>query len=453
MTRPLLSVALLALTAVACKAKTDEFYAKIVPCASAGSRECGTTQAGKPMTCVSSTSLGGGSFCAEACDPKDTAPAGFTCIAAGALLQHCTPSADADAAVVDCPAGLSCYRTSLVQNQGLCMSLDTCGKNADCDPGEICASTVVTDQLPEALKPAVKADHLHCLRDGCKSSGMACPTGQTCLGSKLAFNATIDNLCVPACDSNKDCPPNFACLRNPETAPDAPQMCFPGMIGARCGTDQNCLFGACTDLGVEFKVCSIPCADDRQCGALNTDTDVFVCANHHCVTQRPFQGANCNTMGGDAVCPPGQRCFGESPYGGVLEHGECRVPCDPVDHSCPSRGGLPHVCLGANHDGGCYPSNFGTPCANNDQCVAGIVGFTCSIAGPDPHSNTDYSARICTITCQTDADCDANTWTKEIGFCSAEHICRLSAGIGGQCERGAHCISRRCASNRCVAAI
>jgi hypothetical protein len=451
--RPQLTALLLVLSAVACKAKTDDFYAKVFPCSGTSSLECGTTKAGKPMTCVSSASLGGGSFCAETCDPNETAPLGSTCTASGALLQQCTPNVDAgaDASVVECPAGLSCYRTSLAENRGLCLSVPTCTDNSECGTGTICASAVVKAQLPPALASAVTADHLHCLRGGCKSSGMSCPTGQVCIGSVLAFDPDIDNLCVPACDSNKDCPPNFTCLRNPETAPGGPHMCFPGMVGARCSTDQNCLIGACTDVGVEFDVCSLPCATDAQCAALSTDTDVFVCAKNHCVTARPFQGANCSPTGDDgAVCPAGLRCFDESPYGGVLLHGECRVACDPLDHSCPARGGLPHVCLGAAHDGGCYPSSFGTPCATKADCVA---NFECMLAGPDPHSNTDYSDRICTVPCEADADCDKNVWTKKIGFCSSEHICRLAAGIGGDCDRATQCISRRCVANHCVAPI
>lgn len=450
--RTTVALALLSLTAFACKAKTEDFYDKVFPCSGAGSLECGKTRDGKLMTCASAAGLGGGSFCAETCDPKNPSavPAGFGCTAAGALLQECTPAtgAGADGAVIDCPEGLSCYRTSLLENRGVCLSLDTCSSDGECGPGTTCASTVVQKQFPPAIRSLAATDHLHCVSSGCKASGTACPTGQVCVGSSLAFGPEIDNLCVPRCTSNKDCPPNFSCLRNPETAPGAQEMCFPGMVGARCATAQNCLIGACTDVGVEFNVCSLPCADDRTCGALNTASDVFICAKNHCVTQRPFQGANCSPSGeGGAACPANLQCFEESPYSGPVVHAECRVPCD-ANHKCPARGGIPHVCLGEHYDGGCYPSSFGTPCETKSDCVA---GFECMLASPDSHSNTNYSPRICTMPCDIDAQCDANTWTKRMGFCSDEHICRLAAGEERACDRDSHCISRRCDNNKCVA--
>jgi hypothetical protein len=450
--RPLLAVIALATIALACKAKTDDFYASIFPCTGAVPDECGTTRAGKPMTCVSAEGLGGSRFCAEACDPKGTAPlpAGYACVAAGALLQECTPNTDGgvDAAVVSCPAGLSCYRTSLLANIGVCMSLKTCSADSECGTGMVCASTVVKNGLPPSLASVIETDHLYCLTNGCKTDGMGCPTGQVCIGKKLAFGPEIDDLCAPGCDSDKDCPPNFSCLRNPETAPGSPNLCFPGLVGSRCAAAQNCLIGACTDVGVEFNVCSVPCANTKQCETLNTLSDVFVCAKNHCLTQRPFQGANCSPNVSDgATCPAGLECFDDAPYGGLVTHGECRVPCG-ADHKCPSRGGIPHVCLGANHDGGCYPSSFGTPCETTADCVA---DFQCLLAKEDSHSNTNYSPRICTMTCDTDADCDANSWTKEIGFCSDEHLCRLSAGEGRACDRDFHCISRRCDNKICVA--
>jgi hypothetical protein len=278
-------------------------------------------------------------------------------------------------------------------------------------------------------------DHLYCLAAGCKTQHVNCNAGESCLGLSLSFGSDIDELCVPSCDLDKACPPGFTCLRNARWAPGSTPLCFPGLIGTRCATQQDCLLGACTDVGVEFDVCTIPCTKNEECAALNSATDIYFCSTGRCLTPRPFQGSNCTE---DAHCIAGQRCLGKTPVG-VLSHGECRIPCD-ADGQCPARGGLPHVCLGKDHEGGCYPSSFALPCATQADCVG---NFQCLAAGPDPRSLTDYSPSICTIPCSTDADCDANTWTKKSGFCR-DGICRLAGGIQATCDRNAQCASDRC---------
>jgi hypothetical protein len=444
--RPALALAALLLCGLACKTKEDEFYTKVFPCTPNSTDQCGTARNGKPMKCFSAVSLGGSAFCAESCDPKvpGSAPAGTICTASGALLTECKPlpsAADggADAGVEGtCPEGLSCYRTSLGENRGVCMALPTCSSNEECTTGtrRTCASSLIRSVLPSAVAAVSSTDHLHCVQSGCQTANMACPTGEACLGSAVYLSQAVNDACVPTCEDSTDCPPNFTCLHDPVTAPGGPRVCFPRMVGSRCSAAENCLAGQCTNVGVEFNVCAVPCALDAQCGILNTPTDIFVCAQGHCLTPRPFQGNYCTD---DSGCPAGLHCFDESPFG-PSTHKECRLPCD-VGGKCPSRGGLPHICLGANHDGGCYPSSFGMPCSTQADCIA---DFKCMPAGRDSHSRTDYSPTICTIPCTVDADCDRDSWTKFRGYCSAEKICRLSGGLGTECDRDAMCEQDRC---------
>jgi hypothetical protein len=447
--RLLLPIVVALVSAAACKAKKDAFYAEVFPCSTPGPGECGTTEDGAPMTCFSAKGLGGQLFCAESCDPHGSpSRPGTTCTSSGALLVTCEPKVDGDASG-GCPAGLSCYRTSLSDSRGVCLAMNVCSADSDCagTSRPTCAASIIQKVLPPAVAATAATDHLHCVQTGCKTSNMSCPVGEVCIGSYLSFGLPVDDACVPGCDETRPCPPNFTCLRDALTAPGGPPMCFPGMVGARCSAPENCLAGQCTDVGVEFGVCSVPCRSDLECKALNTLTDVFVCVGApagHCLTPRPFQGSNCSTdaqaMTSGVQCPAGQQCFDESPYG-ILQHGECRVPCD-ADGKCPARGGLPHVCLGASHDGGCYPSSFGTPCASDTDCIA---DFKCLAAQPDDaHSRTGYSAKICTIPCGTDADCDADTWIKKRGYCSGEGLCRLGGGDGSPCDRAAQCESHRC---------
>jgi hypothetical protein len=56
---------------------------------------------------------------------------------------------------------------------------------------------------------------------------------------------------------------------------------------------------------------------------------------------------------------------------------------------------------------------------------------------PDPQLGAP-AASICTATCATDADCDANPETMGDGYCSEGH-CRLGAGPNAPCMRHEHC--------------
>jgi hypothetical protein len=459
--RALRSLFALLVLLTACKAKKAEFYDKVFACDPNAGNTCGTTEAGDPMVCYSATTLGGTGFCAAPCDPNDPAVArsGVTCAAvtlgeadggtaaSGALLTECAPSDP-----TSCPEGLTCYRTGLTEDAGVCLALPVCDKSADCIQSRpMCATDVIRGAIPATVVSMLKTDHLHCLAVGCKSAGTQCAPGEGCVGAFLNFGSSIDELCVPRCDVHNACPPNFTCLQDTKWAPGAPPICFPGMLGSRCRDADDCLMGVCTDVGVEFNVCTIPCASDAQCLPLSTPTDAYTCANGHCLTVRPFSGSNCAT---DADCISIQRCVGGS-VTGMMKHGECRTPCD-ADGKCPARAGIPHVCLGKNREGLCYPSTFATPCETQADCTASLK---CLEAGPNAQTpQTNYATHLCTLTCTTDADCDANPLTKKVGFCQSG-ICRLAGGDGVACDRNAQCGSHRCEApagstdKACVAAL
>ena len=126
-----------------------------------------------------------------------------------------------------------------------------------------------------------------------------------------------------------------------------------------------------------------------------------------------------------------------SPYQ-TMPVGECRVPCGPSGE-CEARGGVPHVCL-ADGAGGCFPGRFGLPCTDSSQCMA---GFTCETVTNQIAAGGPITQAVCTVPCTTDADCDANPWTTNAGYCDGGY-CQLGAGTGEHCERNAHCRTRRC---------
>lgn len=480
-------VVVAAVVSMGCRAREDAFWNTVFPCTTDG--ECGTTKAGRPMICYPGSSLADSSgFCAEACDPSkapDTvssqtcAPSGSS----GALLKKCRPQAShlhPEDKALGCPGALSCYRTSLLEDTGVCLKTDVCSHETPCpgNSGAVCSGVVLESLLPDtsqSLNVTFRTDSFQCVRNHCQTESTDCGAG-ACFGDYYHHGPPLDDLCVPRCDSGLHCPPNYTCARSAQGAPSAPKICIPGLPGMRCTHNQDCLIGTCVDVGLESNVCALlPCTSDDTCTALNSSLDRFVCAraagvlktgatgssgpgSGWCVALGAFHGANCCQAGmtcdGTPSCSEGQSCL---TYGAVetnMVHGECRVPC--VDGSCPARGGVPHVCLGPNNEGGCYPATLGMPCALGASCIAPL---TCQAAAADPRSLYNYSASICTMACSSDADCASEPLASD-GYCGCEDatnsaaaggcrdggpaLCRVKGRDGVPCERAEQCTSRNC---------
>jgi hypothetical protein len=181
---------------------------------------------------------------------------------------------------------------------------------------------------------------------------------------------------------------------------------------------------------------------DVDCASLNTPASTFVCvegvpsAGKHCVLKEEFNGTNCDDV---TDCQDGFICTQVSPYTPTTSHGECRLPCGD-DLSCPTRGGIPHVCL-AGGAGGCFPSSFGLPCASDEDCLPEL---SCLPVLPDAHTVID-SPMVCTMSCATDSDCIANPLIRDFSFCRQdEHRCRLAGFAGAPCEADNQCTSSHC---------
>ena len=444
-----------------CRAKEDDFYKMTFPCNLAmDGNDCGQTREGRPMTCFEADQLGGTNFCAEACDPKvpDRDPKRFRCLESGARLQVCHPTAsrqDASDPTQGCPAGLDCYRTSLIEDVGLCMLVPVCSADNPCtgNTRTLCAGTLA--QTVSSLP--LLTDNLQCLTTGCATAARVCQSGEVCLGSLYSVPSNANDICVPSCDADLHCPPNFACTRNLVSSPGAPAICVPGVPGTRCSADQDCIAGTCRDIGVEFRICALPvaCSVNAQCAPLST-SDAFVCIPGNpgvCAALTVFDGANCTDVANSTDCPTGMRCFAYSPFVPTMPHGECRIPC-AADGTCPRRGGLPHVCLGEDQQGGCYPGRIGMPCHGSSDCVEPL---SCASVPPDPRSRVNYSPSICTSPCATDQDCNSPL---TIGtFCSCDPsganaadgscpdgmgFCRVAGWVGAVCSRNEQCNTRNC---------
>jgi hypothetical protein len=431
------------LSALGCHAKVDEFFERTFPCdIQAPTNTCGVDREGNEMICVSEPQLGGQAFCAETCDPALSAESsdGTVCLNTGARVVGCAPTRGKVDKTVACPAGLRCYRTDVIFDEGICLPVPVCATDSDCvNPTRPrCAGQVLRDLYPGL---PIATDGLQCLADHCDAARGGCPTGESCLAAVLPLIPGTPDVCLPNCDGNLHCPPNFVCGRV-ASGPGTPPICIPGLPGYRCTSDLDCLLGFCVDTGAGFNVCAMPCHSDENCVIYNRTADGFVCVpdiagtGKHCVTLSPFAGAVCQTS---ADCPADEQCFQYTPYESTLT-GECRVPCG-ADGSCPSRGGVPHVCL-LDGEGGCFPGAFGLPCAGPNQCYADLscVDVTPTGAGP---SSVRSATKICTIACMTDSDCDADPWVLHQGYCD-DGFCRLGGGAGDPCQREQECRTRIC---------
>jgi len=197
--------------------------------ATLGRASCGQLAGAPPTICFPASELGGEDFCADGCDPsapladRDSGPLTtfdptyWQCVpmqGSGALLLKCHPDSNATAQA-DCPAGLSCYRTSIVpsgSSQGVCIRMPVCTTDADCPTRQrsTCISGFIADLLPANARAQV--DHLNCIHAGCSTSQAPCPGSEVCLGTAYG---QLSGICVSACDSALQCAPNYSC------APDA----------------------------------------------------------------------------------------------------------------------------------------------------------------------------------------------------------------------------------------
>lgn len=431
-----------------CHAQEDSFYEKVFTCSVGAPNSCGTTRDGAPMTCFAGSQLGGDDFCVPSCDPAVPSPdPGSACLPSGVLLHVCHPDASKTDPAQGCPADLQCYRTDLLFDDGLCMKMRLCTEDSDCtgDPRRrACAATIARGLYPALLGGA---DNLQCVQPNCKTLGSSCAPGESCLADFLSRGSDFPEICVPNCDANLHCPPNFACSVSPTPAGPA-AICVPALLGSRCNAEQDCSTGSCLDTGAGFSECllPLPCQTDEDCAFLDGFLGAFVCADGvpgqraRCVALNPFHGVDCLTS---SDCPAGQDCFVYSPFEVSTTQGECRVPCD-ADLACPNRGGVPHVCVG-DGQGGCYPSDFALPCQKAEDCRSGL---SCVAAPPNPQSVVTSGA-ICTTACTTDDDCANLPAIHGLGFCE-RNLCRSGGQQGAPCDRDAQCRRHLCSSGTCL---
>ncbi len=432
----------------ACKVDKEEFQQKLWTCnASAADPACGTDTEGEPMSCVAAYQLGGRNFCALSCDKNQPAGEGNVCLstgrtptgpASGAQLTSCKP----DPRNPSCEnPELRCLRTDLLTDTGVCMTVNTCKENSDCrDPvRSVCMGSLVHDLYGD--KANLKTDSSYCLQFGCKARRTSCSPGETCMRDVLPKRLRPYDICVPNCDANRNCPPNYFCYPDLYSKSLEP-VCIPGLLGLRCRSSMDCLFGDCIPTGAGYNVCSVGCNTDSECEKYDSAHGTFFCASQdggkkYCAGARAFGGGYCNSTDD---CRANETCSTIPPDG--IKY--CLFKCNP-DLTCPSFGGVAHTCIpqlvpGADKNPDlwvCVPGSFGRPCAKQAQCIGDL---TCIRENPaDPRTGK------CTAQCKNDDECQKGSRFTRDGFCdAAKGLCVPPLDDDVACDRSVQCESGKC---------
>jgi hypothetical protein len=432
-----------------CQVDRASFYQRIFSCnPNAANPACGSDEQDQPMACVPAYQLGGRNFCAPGCSVERDGVDGAgdaVCLPAGprnaaqqtpgARLLRCNPAPRGGGCAHE---ELSCLRTDLLADEGVCMTVNTCQEDRDCrDPVRSrCMGTLLRQTYDKA---DLTTDQTYCLQANCKANRTACSPGETCMSDVLPASSRPIDICVPNCDANGHCPPNYFCYSSVYSK-KVPPICIPGLPGLRCNSNLDCLFGECVQGDAPFKSCSVRCKGDSDCARFDSVHATLFCnPEGWCAGVRATRGTQCDF---DSDCHyPGEIC---ARITNLLPKGQCLQPCPT--RKCPAYGGVPHACRPQVDPGGlvqpqslpwvCWPGFLGQLCFDNADCLPGLGCMPLAANSP---------ARICTYPCGGDGDCAANRFSKE-GWCDlAAGICRSPLFDGDVCERNPQCDSRTCA--------
>lgn len=378
----LLGCALLAACSVQRPGPLDQVY----PCATSDDCLDG-------FTCVDRSMLGQPGFCSPSCDPAratSTCPLGL-CTPEGACLSRCLPETDGTLRV-GCPSGLTCVRTDLFREEGVCWHITGCSMGSDCSEEDVpssCLSEVLG--VPALLSGVeIASNRLYCLPAPTGPLSDRCGPGSIPLAARGAFPGA----CLPTCNDPDDvCPPGMTCWTELGWLFGAvsQSVCWVGEWGALCGSDADCLLGRCLETGDGRRVCTERCAD--------------------------------------------------VPLGGP-DGGGCEVLSE-VSFSAP--GGSEFTCRNVGSERVCIPrGRVGAPCGAGRQCLDELRCL--------PLRNEDTG--VCSDVCDLDEDCYVASIPEprrtEV-YCDTENrICLPQQRGGSACDEDHACLSGRCVAGLCT---
>lgn len=336
--------------------------------------------------CVDGSALGLPGFCAPSCRPgfPESCPGGV-CTADGACVSGCTPNRDGTLRV-DCPSGLTCVRSDLFRDEGLCWDVSGCSLGTDCDGTDVptsCLSEVIGVPAVIAGLP-IASNRLYCIAAPQGPLGDRCPEGS------IPIPAVEDypGVCLPTCnDAGDGCPPGMTCWRDLGWIFSAPlqSVCWVGVWGAPCDSDTDCLFGSCEEVGGRTRVCTERC------------DDVAI-------------GASCDALASVRAYIPG---------------------------------GLEWVCRRVSGQDVCVPSGaIGAPCGVGRDCLAALQ---CVQFG-----GASVCTRACAVDEDCYLREVGESRREEVFCDPEQFLCLPQRGAAATCASDHECLSGRCLAQRCA---
>jgi len=257
-----------------------------------------------------------------------------------------------------------------------------------------------------------------CSEGYCRETGKSCP--QTC-------QTHTD------CRAAETCGRRIACIKNkceePGVDPDCRDACSEDNQCKGCSEGRtSCIQGKCTKPGGSCPSSCKESKDCKDCGGGRLLCDQGACIKPDCPSKAP----PCHAIGGDVLCKltcgQGWSCEAQK--------------CTQKGPTCPASCNTKADCAGCT-DGrtGCHANACTEPlndhawtCPNGDECAQ---GWRCGGQGP-----TD---RVCTKSCQSDADCTPKgpqTYTyKCLGPKNMPNNKTCHLTCAGSCPGGYQCCS------------
>jgi hypothetical protein len=386
----------------------------------------------------------GGCNGANACTlyPNNDVCVAATCMSATVVLK-----AELCDGIGDCKAQMS---TTIPCAPYLCAAgacTSTCNTDSNCAPGNYCNVHTCTPKLTDGTACSASGSPTQCVNGNCVD-GVCCHTAcnTACMACSAALNGGTNGTCGPALNG-----------------PDPRMMCAKtGM--ASCGTDGNCLSGAC-EVWPSTTVCtpaSCSMAMDQQTtaatcsgtapGACNPGTTTscngLICGTGACLTS--CAGSDTNCIPGD-YCTAGNTCAPKVAPGGACTTGDqCSGAGICLGNVCCTAACTGSGTCGAGAcqagTGACvYPAAL-TLCPSGGTCAVGDVleGLqVCDGAGTcQTIAITDCPTGTCApggcSSCMADPNCTA------YGYCNSSSMCTPKGQPGAACTAGTQCLNGTC---------
>lgn len=335
-----------------------------------------------------------------------------------------------------------------------------CGKNTECENGEICKFDPITAHATcvqgktnngDACLSGTECTSGLCIQNACADlceKESDCAAGFLCKTETLSTSkGDIERLvCVPEkipCLSNQICPAGKLCVLNSNDALECQTPTGRGNLGEACNSHAQCSSNICIEGS-----CSMPCERANDCSAKGD----FLCEEHIIITNSGMKRAN--------ICLP-------KPASACLTDSECTAPLrcvasktiTDIEFSCgaPNAGGKAsgQVCATDNDctQNLCVNQICAGPCQGNGDCSA--TDATCELVNVALGNGNTDSAQICAppVNCIENADCRVSetcyirsTQAQTDIFCRTPNV---GAGSLGQvCSIALECNSNYCLTTR-----